>query len=419
MSETFRHRSRGTLSAAPNSKIIAKDDGSASSPCSSGIQYVYSSSPSCKVGTLEEMDDVVVANFRKRQKAGEFVFNPLSHRKVTSSVDQVGSGPAFRHFVPTCNPTGLPGGEFFETYSYEGPWLAHFLTGGTNVPLPVPQGIIDARDIRRLEKEISTSVLAARGQSSQNLWEDVAQYKQTVRLFSGPIRYLWNFFRKNGASMSLMGPASAWLAYRYGVRPFVEDVTTIVSGLDLPVGIRRDTTRKSQEIRELSMTSASVGDSASSTDVNIMLTDTVTCRGMSVDEHMARLHDNIGFSAKGLITVPWDLIPWSFVLDWFVNVGDYLKAFSPAPGYKQIGGCITTERVISALYTPTNTVCTAPGYTLLRPLTGACSSTVWTKLRQPLSAPEILIKSDFRFSSLIRVADSIALLSQVASKYFR
>jgi len=399
--------------------IFGKDDGTVGSPCGSGVTYTYATHPSVKVGTLEEMDDVVTQGFYARQKKGDLIFSPMQHRKITSSVDQVGSGPTVRQTTPTCNPTGQPGGEVYLQYSAEGPYLAYLLTGGANVPLPTPQGIIDNGDIARLEKEVSTSVLAARGQSSQNLWESAAEIKKTIALFSGPIRYLFSYFRKNRAAMTLMGPASAWLAYRYGVLPFIADVTAIVNGLDMPVGIRRDSTRKSLKLQEISVTSVSVGDSSTRTDVNVMLTDHVTVRGLAIDEHMSNLRDNIGFSAKGLLTVPWELIPFSFVLDWFVNVGDYLKAYSPAPGYKNIGGCLTTERIISALYTPTNTVCYYPGLSLVRALSGTCSSTLWTKSRQPLTSPEILVKSDFRFSSLIRVADSLALLSQVASKYFR
>jgi len=415
MTINIRHRSRGSFISSSRATLW-----SAPGPgvCNT-VEIPYTTIPGCLVGTIEIMDDVVTPNFKARQAKGEMLFNPMRHQRLTSSLDLAGDGPAWRQLSPSCNPTGLPGDEVYGTGRWEGPMLANLLTGG-NQPLPAPSGIISDDDIRRLEIEISTAVIAARGMSSQNLWEDAVEFKKTVALFSGPIRYLHSFFRKNGKAMALMGPAEAWLAYRYGVRPFVEDVSTVINGLDMPVGIRRDTTRKSETIREQSVSTVSVGDSAAGHLVSCLTTDNVTVRGMSIDEHASKLRDNIGFSTKGLLTVPWDLIPFSFVLDWFVSVGDYLKAFAPTPGYKTIGGCVTTTREISSLWTPFKTELTPAlaGNILTAPLTGACSATNWVKLRAPLSAPGIVFRSNFRFSSLTRVADSIALLSQVARRFF-
>jgi hypothetical protein len=39
---------------------------------------------------------------------------------------------------------------------------------------------------------------------------------------------------------------------------------------------------------------------------------------------------NVGFSP---IMTGWEIIPWSFVVDWFINVGETLQAFSPRVGF--------------------------------------------------------------------------------------
>ena len=42
-------------------------------------------------------------------------------------------------------------------------------------------------------------------------------------------------------------------------------------------------------------------------------------------------------------TLAWELMPWSFVADWFVPVGNYLQAYNATIGYRFIGGCATSR----------------------------------------------------------------------------
>lgn len=399
------------------SPLVAYTKNGGASLCGSNSLVQILSVVPCKVGVLETMTDEATPHFRERQKRGELIFNPLAHEKRISSVDDAGQGYVRKQSpTPNCTISGI---SYFQEVFYEGAQLAYFVNQSVaNQPIAVESGIISDKDVNSLITEISTKVMAARGQSSQNLWESTFEYKQTLALFHGPLKYLFRFFRKNGEKMRKMGPAEAWLAYRYGVKPFVEDMNAIVNGLKLPIGVRRETTREHGEISERSVTNALGGDNVAQVTINKLKTDLVSVRAMSIDEHVANLRDNIGFSSKGLITVPWDLIPFSFVLDWFVSLGDFLKAYAPTPGYKTIGACLTVERTIGCLYTATNSVCIFPNLILTRPVSGACSSTLWTKRRQPLASPGVVIRSDFRYASLIRVADTVALLSVIAASYF-
>lgn len=215
-----------------------------------------------------------------------------------------------------------------------------------------------------------------------------------------------------------MGPAEAWLAYRYGIKPFINSVETIAGGLKLPVGIRRQTSRASLTIRRQRLSEGEINhDSTCITKVQSLTTDVLTVRAMAIDEYFASVGSNIGFTAKGLFTLPWELLPFSFVADWFVSFGDYLKAITPAPGYKQIGGCLVQDRELRTTHFALASVPQGP-FILLRPDTGICSGSLKTKLRGPIGAPGVVIRSDFKFSSLIRVADTLALLSVVARSYF-
>jgi len=418
MSEIMRQRSRGSLIPGQPVDIIVKNGPGACGLNTWAPYNPYTPLQSCMVGTLESMSDVVVPRFKRQSRSGKFFFNSMSHEKVISAIDQVGHGYQRHGIGPNCNIGGV---NFFEDVAFEGPQLAYFVNGGNgSIPIASPVAIIDEDDIRRLVIEVATKVRAERGSGNQNnLFESLAESRKTLAMFSGPIRYLFSFFKKNGKRMKMMGPAEAWLAYRYGLKPFVSDVTTIIDGLAKPVGVRRETSRDSKNIRETEESSFTCGDSVATVTVSKLTTDTVIVRGMAIDEHVANLRDNLGLSTKNLFTVPWELIPFSFVLDWFVSAGDFLKAYAPTPGFKTIGSCITTERTTSALYTAIATTATGlPGYSIVRPVSGACSSTIWSKVRGQLAQPGIVIRSNFRFSSLTRTADALALLSVVAQSFF-
>jgi hypothetical protein len=43
------------------------------------------------------------------------------------------------------------------------------------------------------------------------------------------------------------------------------------------------------------------------------------------------------------VSLLWEVIPYSFVIDWFVNVGDFLHATGTISGLKRIGINVTTD----------------------------------------------------------------------------
>jgi len=387
--------------------------------CGTDTYTEVSTSNSCLVGEVATMGDVVVKNFQSRSKRGEMFFNPLNQEVRTSSIDTVGHGHEWRQlFSPGCVIDLKP---YFPGVKYDGPALALAVanvSGGSGSALPSPSAIIDNDEVVDLQTEISTSVLASRALGSTNLFESIGEYKQTIALFSGPIKGFFRFFRKNGPKMRLMTPQEAWLTYRYGIKPLISDLETIINGLKKEVGLRRETTRKRQEIRRTSTTTLNSGiDDKASYTIHQLTTDTVTVRGMAIDEFIATLGSNLGFTVKGFATVPWELMRFSFVLDWFVSAGDFLKAYAPSPGYKTVGSCLVTERTISNLWSCISTA-QAGFNAIVRSADGACSSTIRTKTRGSLSKPGLVIRNDFRFASLIRTADALALIAVLMTSYF-
>jgi hypothetical protein len=217
----------------------------------------FTASP-CYVGLQKTMEDVVTPQFSKRRAKGEVFFNPLKVVETESSIES--SGTLVYHGVAiSCAGTGT-----HHEVSIPGPFsIFHLMNGVYTVPIP-PQLIIPSQDISDLTDEVATKGMAERGKAQNNLFESVAEYKQTLKLLAGPIKTIWRFITKNEDKIKVLRPDEAWLIYRYGVLPFIKDVTGIVNGLKQKTGHKRQTTRAKGEISQSKIFSLSISPGAGS-----------------------------------------------------------------------------------------------------------------------------------------------------------
>jgi len=112
-----------------------------------------------------------------------------------------------------------------------------------------------------------------------------------------------------------------WLGYRYGIMPLVYSIHDIVKTINRGQEIR---TRKSRTITPTMTDQILPGPS--NTYLVTDVTGSVTLRGevfqFFSSNEIARLS---GVGINPIVTA-WEMIPYSFVLDWFVDVGSYLTA---------------------------------------------------------------------------------------------
>lgn len=57
----------------------------------------------------------------------------------------------------------------------------------------------------------------------------------------------------------------------------------------------------------------------------------------------------------------WELIPFSFVVDWFTNVGDFLRAVSPVVGRVELGSWVTVVQEVAYSVSEQNAQVVGPG----------------------------------------------------------
>lgn len=364
-----------------------------------------------QTGNKVEMWDWIIPKFHTRKARGEIFMNPL---KVVRTVASRG-GWSNVHTMNVANPMVCGGSTVYpQGRGLGGPdWEIEYINafGGASGMLKTGSAVLSSRDVNDLVVEASTRVASERGRSSSNLWETLAEVDKSAGLLNESLTKLYKLGKSKAFSSKVRSASQLWLMYRYGLMPLVMDSAQIVKGIQQKVGTQRQTSRAATSGSTTRRQAWTRDGGNNLVYIQEDVTDTVSVRAMSLDTYEASVYSNIGLTTKGLITLPWELIPYSFVVDWFANVGDYLGAIVPAVGWKQLGSCVVVRRSISLrAYTTSNIAKT--GTSLVSPRSGSYASDVITIERSSgLNHPNIVVKGDFRFHNINRCLDSLSLLA--------
>lgn len=184
---------------------------------------------------------------------------------------------------------------------------------------------------------------------------NLAERKQAMGMVVGRLNSLYQFSRRLrkldfGGAVKALGveppnkgwrPRSRhyggmWLEYHFGWEPLVKDIQSTMKILDSPIPYKRVSASGK----------ASFDQSIVTQDIN---TDffrryaTVTRRNTVQVKFGARVecvNPNLHLAeSMGLINpliLAWELIPFSFVVDWFTGVGNYLQSFSDFAGLRMV-----------------------------------------------------------------------------------
>jgi hypothetical protein len=138
-----------------------------------------------------------------------------------------------------------------------------------------------------------------------------------------------------------------WLQLQYGWKPLMSDVSGACEALSLDVNNRNpvEVVRGESSSRETSVRTVGGGPSAYIGDACKL--DVVTDRKVGARTVlMYKLRDPLlaTFSSLGLVnpaSIVWETLKYSFVVDWFLPIGDWLNSFSADAGWDFITGSTT------------------------------------------------------------------------------
>lgn len=301
--------------------------------------------PYDSVGEYSQMQDVVTPNFRSRIAQGDVIVNFMT-KSTTERLP----------------PTGASG-TYEDAYVYSGKACKTYASwhDGSGVLYAFPD--ID-REVRHLSVDVdySSAHIGAATQARAGVLEPefagatfVAELGDAIRLFSSPLKAMKDLLgeikgdqRKAGSKFRKLSLAqfisSHWLWYRYGIMPIVHDMNdasealTTLEGWAAPRLVSRGQSKLTDTASETQPGGFSPAWSVAR-DVDTTLTYSV--RTGIIYEHAES--NTFGFSLQNVPLALWEIVPFSFVVDWFANVSDYVGAISPKVGVKVLGEWTVTK----------------------------------------------------------------------------
>lgn len=210
--------------------------------------------------------------------------------------------------------------------------------------------------IKAFAKVYSSPIVV--GESLSDVGQTLAMLR---RPFKGAADLLYNMSKSRAQRLrgGKVTPASAtrdaWLEYRYGWKPLLMDIEAI----------RKKTRENLLSLNRYRLVARAGTRREFSTDDSWPATATFSCSGSQ--SRLTKLRCDAGviydivdrrpsdeiaaFMGSRVRDVPatvWEMIPFSFVADWFSNVGDWLQAISPDPNIKVRGWWVTTIEDVTA-----------------------------------------------------------------------
>lgn len=353
----------------------------------------------------ESMQDEVIPDFRKRIKAGEVINNAASR---------------------CCDVTHWP---LFDTYnkyySYNTRYEVQGTTGAYEVYPAKPDLLeLSSSELESMAAEAFSNARSRVADAAVGYAETLAEWRQTVDMFTDTLKSVVKFTRLAKAKKwkALKYPknrklakdaANAWLQYRYGVRPLISEVCNTLDAFRTKVQLRQ-TARyfdvyqdfDSQEYEDTNRYSTVKVSGSVSKSVDIQ-----TSAGCMFDFLNTNWELANRFGFNDLFTLGWELVPYSFVIDWFIPIGDMLSFMVPKVGYN-IRASWTKVAITS---TTTKTIERSPQGAGVE-ATGRCTIT-----RKKTSWSRVPRATDFVYQAPIlqanvnlqRLLDGMALLRQL------
>lgn len=151
---------------------------------------------------------------------------------------------------------------------------------------------------------------------------------------SSDIRKAWESVYKTPPSKRL---ANHWLEYNFGWKPLLSDVKEAAETLAshvLEENYKEDATASATIKRTVEWKPP-----ANSLDPTVRFDYKATYRykiKYRLDQYWRAAMAQTGIDNPALVA--WELLPYSFVIDWFLPVGDYLKRLTAFSGFDLVGG---------------------------------------------------------------------------------
>lgn len=403
---------------------------------------VVASGTGTRTGEMVVMADRTVERFEKKRGHGEVFFNPMN--KVRTSVSDATGG-----FISRVVNTGSSA---YNTTYTDTPGIVPYVLKsiGTTFSGTVPRTWSDETimPVRLASLPTQRAVFEACTKagglpSKANLLVTMAEYRQLLSLAPDLLGSWTRFFRRINDQRSRVpvvrlnsqlkqkyqgGQAPVrflrdqwrevvqfWLISRFGLRPLVTETQGVLQAIEkLHQQHDRYTSRGSATAKENAAYAGVVRFGIADLQFATSVHNEVHVRAMQLFEGKLTLAKDIGLAVSSVPEAAIDLIRFSFVLNWVVNVNDFFRALGrfTDPSFKSLGSCYVVDETYSTVWQATGATSNNSSYAVEKQPTGLLSSTTQIKSRVVgITPPKLVVRaSPMQWVNDARLLDAVALL---------
>lgn len=139
--------------------------------------------------------------------------------------------------------------------------------------------------------------------------------------------------------------ANGWLAIQYGVRPLLQDIigaAELYAQKEAGEVITRQTVQKQGSLAHVSSGSGS-GSQGRVSRIRTRTGDVLVKVSCDFSTGSEKTHTLAQMGISNSFLVAYELLPWSFVVDWFIPIGNWLSAMDATKGLTFQSGFMSTK----------------------------------------------------------------------------
>lgn len=325
-----------TRSADPVTRdmYLYRSCGSYFSSCSDDLHRVHGYTP-----LFESMEDVVTLEFERKKNEGKIINSPM---EKTSTLWHHEYGALNSGYAGL---TGIPDSWKETSFDIE----ATYYLPWTLVPTAA------AIDEENLIDIAVAQAHANRSQAEFQALVTAAEARKTVDSVGSILGRIFRIlkqikrleYRKLKKEIKLDELQDRYLEARYAIRPLIYDFEQAATAWNSQLP-QRQTSRGFASDTSVKEDSGSYIAHSSRTEYYEASQSIVTkVRAGVLDElHLDTLDEHLSvWGMDSFAESAWELVPFSFIVDWFFNVGDTIAAWTPKRGLTKLASWYTLERV--------------------------------------------------------------------------
>lgn len=304
-----------------------------------------------------EMDDVVTRGFKKLSNQGQIINSPMTRSSI-------GVGIVLGRSIHQDPPSQY--GQFFYRQS-EGAVGLYLPTTAADATNLINIASLDVLDVPNRSRLIGLAATEARANISPPDFQglvSLGELRETLGYLRNPFKTGLKLAHtlqsksaaiRRGKSQAVASDlASLYLEFRYAVRPMIKEVEgalTTLRGKPF-VPIRHTARAKKLWSSEVSYPDTVATEYYQTATIKRVYEHELTVRCGFLYEHTGDqgLNDTWGMRLSDVPAAMWELVPLSFVYDWFGNMGDYISAMTPMMGIRHLSNWTTVTETKRLTY---------------------------------------------------------------------